>query len=145
MVLAAVDLVSAILYCVVGQDDDTRFSVAVRNRPLRLRFADVARIALNVEENAKIREAAGSACRVQANHHNMLGVGRFNRILKTGSVGRDAIPSGLSAMAWLKAASQEEGLPFPSITVTSQPSFAAASFMKTPYSCDVSMFSSPER
>ena len=25
-------------------------------------------------------------------------------------------------MAWLKAASQEEGLPFPSITVTSQPS-----------------------
>ena len=40
-----------------------------------------------------------------------------------------AMPSGFSAIAWFMPASQEVGLPLPSMMVTFQPSFSPASLM----------------
>ena len=40
-----------------------------------------------------------------------------------------AMPFGFSAIAWFIPASHEVGLPLPSMTVTFQPSFSAASFI----------------
>ena len=40
-----------------------------------------------------------------------------------------AMPSGFSAIAWFIPASQEVGLPLPSMMVTFQPSFSAACLM----------------